>query len=228
MLSRCPFRKYVKQNWQRSPLTSDMGLFMVSVCPRSPWVSLQGLIPLPEPCGCKPIQDIPPPITGVRLLPTFHLQPWLLIFSKSGSWHNLGFPISLREGVCFPHPTPCWSTEVATSFPFADPSSGSGEEKQGKDPGPQQLEEVSVSWRAWQGTLPEDQSWALLYSLAPNSPLQEAFSSVSAPPANPTGSPGCTEMCGHCLAPLENHRPFRGTVQTFFKFVTPLPRGLHR
>lgn len=52
--------------------------------------------------------------------------------------------------------------------------------------------------------------------------LQEAFSSASAAPAPPTGSPGCTEMCGHCLAPLEKHRPFRGTVQIFFKFVTPM------
>ena len=56
----------------------------------------------------------------------------------------------------------------------------------------------------------------------PTRRLREAFSSASAAPVPPTGSPGCTEMCGHCLAPLEKHRPFRGTVQIFFKFVTPM------
>ena len=40
----------------------------------------------------------------------------------------------------------------------------------GKDPRPQQPEEVSTSCWTWPGTLPEDQSGALLDSQAPNSP----------------------------------------------------------
>lgn len=131
-----------------------------------------------------------------------------------------------RLSLSAPHSL-CQSAEVATSFPFVDSSSGSGWGR-GKDPRPPQPEEVSASHQAWQGTLPEDQPRALLYSLAPNSlPPANLLFRICSPTPTPTGSPDCADMCGPCLTLLEKHRPFRGMVQTFFKFVTPMV-SLHR
>ena len=63
------------------------------------------------------------------------------------------------------HPTLCQSTKVAKSFPLVDLSLGSGWDR-GKDPRPQQPEEVWFTVGHGSGDLPEDQPRTFLYSQA--------------------------------------------------------------